>query len=297
MRPQSSIATGVACGVFLLASTEAEAGFIGGANLFINEDLTITVPAGFAIVSITKIINLVGDPPIVQTGDFVNTLPGNGGPSVVYSPGGCTPGTNCLTAAVTFPSTPVDTISGHQHIGFGVGSAGAAGRGTIVENPGIFQMFTTFVNLSTLATNVNAFPALNVNVNAVDNGNAPRFAIEFVDATQGGLTVGEWFEEPVNDIWTLSFENDMASGDLTLSDAGFFISPTQIPLDQLNAADLPPTDPRFQPIPGIPDGTVLAPGQASATLAVPEPPSAALLSLGVLALLGVRRRATRNVTA
>jgi hypothetical protein len=77
------------------------------------------------------------------------------------------------------------------------------------------------------------------------------------------------------------------NGPIDLSGAEYFVSPTQIPLDQLNSADLA-SEP-WQPIPGIPNGTQVQNG-GSFTSPLPEPASLWLLAVGVGEFLLVRRK-------
>lgn len=83
---------------------------------------------------------------------------------------------------------------------------------------------------------------------------------------------------------------------LRLSNVEYFFSTTQIPLDQLNDANLPPTDPLWLPS-GIPNGTTLGPGD-SATFTVdptPEPGSLILLSIGAAVLGGYGWRHRKQI--
>jgi len=109
------------------------------------------------------------------------------------------------------------------------------------------------------------------------------------------LTTRDYFEYPISTSGAeLTFDNPTLQSE-TLSDAGFFLSSTEIPLDQLNSAGLPPDDPRFQRVPNIPNGTVLGAG-ASMSFSIPEPAGATLLLTGISALLGcgVLRRLRRS---
>ena len=119
----------------------------------------------------------------------------------------------------------------------------------------------------------------------------------------GGGVAGEWSElqVPVGQFVTADIlNNDRQDGPMFAFKVGFFLSDTQIPLDDLNNTYEPPTgspNSPFTPLPGIPDGTPIAPGgMASATifipgLSTPEPSSALLLVLGAVGLLGSRARA------
>ena len=79
---------------------------------------------------------------------------------------------------------------------------------------------------------------------------------------------------------TPSWDNRWSAnnGPIDLSGAEYFISPSEIPLDQLNNADL--SSEPWQPIPGIPNGTQVQNG-GSFSSPVPEPAPLVLLTIGV----------------
>jgi hypothetical protein len=84
--------------------------------------------------------------------------------------------------------------------------------------------------------------------------------------------------------------------ELTLSDVQYFISPTQIPLDQLNNDYVPPKDSPWQSVPGIPDGTGLGSMSGVQSQPLPEPPRiVGLLSMAGMGLIGVVWRRRRIV--
>ena len=91
----------------------------------------------------------------------------------------------------------------------------------------------------------NVEDGVTINVSPSGTGPALSFFDIFVEITpQVGASVGEWFEVPYQGQASpqLDFVNGQSSS-VTLSDAGYYFSPTQIPLDQLNSSDL-------QPLPG-----------------------------------------------
>ncbi len=105
----------------------------------------------------------------------------------------------------------------------------------------------------------------------------------------GGASGTQWVELP---IYGQTPQVQFVAGDspLSFSSASYFLSPTQIPLDDLNFNDLPPADPRFQPVPGISDGMSLG-SQGSFTATLPEPGSVSMLLVGgaMCAAAGYRR--------
>ena len=107
-----------------------------------------------------------------------------------------------------------------------------------------------------------------------------------------GNTVGVWeeFLVPADvSAKVLLLNDDSTQNNLVLSQVGYMLSATEIPLEQLNGTYLPPSS--FTPVPGVPDGTVLTYG-AEISATVPEPSTLALLGVGAVALLGCawRRR-------
>ena len=118
----------------------------------------------------------------------------------------------------------------------------------------------------------------------------------FVKVTSSGTTVGQWFEEPFDGSKTplVTLTNYTADTD-TLSGAGYFISESFIPLDQLNFGYNPPTgypSSPFIPLPSL-DGETLAGGNGTGgaggvitAAAVPEPSSLICLATGLLFLAG-----------
>jgi len=124
-----------------------------------------------------------------------------------------------------------------------------------------------------------------------------KYATIFADVTAGGNTVGEWFEIPyVNALPTIQLSNGTNS-DFTLSNVGFLLSPTEIPLDNLNFGTEPPpgtSGSMFTPLPSL-DGLVDPSG--GSLVVSPEPSSfITALSAGILGLLILsrRRRIARN---
>ena len=88
------------------------------------------------------------------------------------------------------------------------------------------------------------------------------FAIIFADVTSDGNTVGTWFELPYTSSSPMVTLTNYTSSAETLSDVGYFLSPTEIPLDQLNYGHEPPPGTNgspFTPLPGL-DGTTLSGG-------------------------------------
>ncbi len=131
------------------------------------------------------------------------------------------------------------------------------------------------------------------------------YAILFADVTSGGNTVGQWIELPYTGSYpTLTITNYTGSAE-TLSNVGYFLSPTMIPLDNLNFGTTPPPgslDSPFIPLPNL-DGETLAGGDGiggaggSVTQGLPEPSSIISMGTGLLLFVagyfGRRRIATR----
>jgi hypothetical protein len=134
-------------------------------------------------------------------------------------------------------------------------------------------------------------PALTVGINPPSSGVATQYVISFAQVTAGGQTTTSWFEVPYvgPNLPQISFQND-SNVPLTLSDVGFQLSNTMIPLDNLNFNDEPPSS--FTPVPDLPNNTPQDPTTIGASsydiVNLPEPSGVVLLALGALGLIGCR---------
>ena len=122
-------------------------------------------------------------------------------------------------------------------------------------------------------------------------GSNVKYVSIFANVTSNGQTVGEWFELPYTSGTAPQFTvTNFTGSNETLSNVGFQLSPTLIPLDNLNfGTDPPPGSPgsTYMPLPSF-DGTSLSPGDGngspggSFTANLPEPTSLLLLATGIL---------------
>jgi hypothetical protein len=136
-------------------------------------------------------------------------------------------------------------------------------------------------------------PAPTISLNLTGSGGSTMYLIVYVPVTLqfGGPLPGSkiWYEQPVTSGQTAQIElanNDITNETLAVLDAGYLISPTQIPLDDLNLNNYPPTS-FTTAILGAdinPGGDVL-----SGTISVPEPAAALVLAPGILGLWVCRR--------
>jgi hypothetical protein len=119
----------------------------------------------------------------------------------------------------------------------------------------------------------------------------PGYTLIYVDATAQGLTVGQWFEFPGSVLQPIFTNNNAATGPVTLSDAGYLFSPTEIPLDMLNFSDEPPPNSpgsTFIPLPQY-NGRVLTP--------MPEPSTWIMLASGLIMVGRAAQRRSKNAVA
>jgi hypothetical protein len=184
-----------------------------------------------------------------------------------------------------FHFAPPNSGNGQPHLGLDVGT----------PPPGGYPVVSEAWSFS--GGGSAALPALSAYVTPAP-GTTGKFVAIFAEAQFAGVTVGTWFEFPLlaGASPTISISNN-SSSPLTLSDVGFLISPTEIPLDQLNFQDFPPPDQPgspFTPLRAF-DGRSLSPGD-SVSAALPEPLSVVSLALGVacLALRSAARAARRG---
>jgi hypothetical protein len=170
--------------------------------------------------------------------------------------------------------------SGEPHFGLN----GSGGSFTLLSS--------SWTNTNTSTTTM--LPSLSVHAPGVSGPNV-KYITFFADVTANGQTVGQWFELPYtgSTIPTFQFTN-YTSGAETLSNVGFQLSPTLIPLDNLNwPSDPPPGQSGSMFTPAPQDDQSLGP-LASENIATPEPSTMVLLTSMLPVLLGwslaVRRK-------
>jgi PEP-CTERM motif len=165
------------------------------------------------------------------------------------------------------------------HVGFNIIAPGA-GPGMLVEGADLYQTIYKFENSATHNMTTVGAPEVTETLSSNNDGST-MWRVVFVDATRDGMTTGEYMEVPQGSNAQVLLTNPFG-GPITLSNAEFQLSPTQIPLDQLNETSLPSAGPGWTPLPGFPDGTILN---------VPEPSTWAMMLLGFagLGLVGYRR--------
>jgi hypothetical protein len=133
-------------------------------------------------------------------------------------------------------------------------------------------------------------PTVGVGMASTGSTGPVDYLVEYVTVSSGAESSGNWFELPYQGSYTFKFIG--SGGPVTLSDAQYFISPTEIPLGDLNLSDEPPTgSPCLAPSPtsleclpftlqpGL-DGSYPAYPVKNETF-TPEPATWALLLLGI----------------
>ena len=114
-------------------------------------------------------------------------------------------------------------------------------------------------------------------------GGSTSFVTFFATVTSGSQSTGQWFEVPYTTGTSpqLTLTNYTSSNE-TLSNVGYMLSPTLIPLDNLNYGTLPPPGTPGSPFSSLPgyDGSMLTGGDGKGgaggtitTYALPEPAS------------------------
>lgn len=204
----------------------------------------------------------------------------NGGNTVVTFTG-----SNPILSSYTFPT-------GNGQPNFGL--SGAVGAPVSGGGPTLDVISTAWSNNMTSTS----LPAVTASSPPTSPGTL-KYAIFFANVTSGGQTTGQWFEIPYTTTSppSLTLTNYTGSSE-TLSNVGYQLSPTLIPLDNLNFGnDPPPGYPGspFTPLPSA-DGQSLSAGDGmggaggSYVSPLPEPSSIILLGTGVFATTCFIRR-------
>lgn len=229
---------------------------------------------------------------------------GNGPPTLSYDP---TNNTTTLVYSGNF-------IAGDSYH-FGYELLGSAGE---LTPPQVLSKFYSSGGSPVPSGNPYLFPAVGIGFGEASVG-AYMIVLAGVSFTaadgqpDGTAIAYDWAEVPINlpvlvpviignflndDIGGLP-DNDDSEPDtaLQLSSAQYFISDSQIPLGDLNWDSTPPTDPRFQPLPGFVPGTTLGQGDTVMYTVSPEPASLTLLFTGALGMFGYGWRRRKETVA
>lgn len=121
---------------------------------------------------------------------------------------------------------------------------------------------------------------------------ADPYEVVFANVSSANNTtpVAQWFEIPyfTTKPPTITLTNNAGVPE-TLSNVGYFLSDTLIPLDQLNLTNYPSSD--FTPLPSSYDTSLLPlGGSESYSIPTPEPASLGVIGLGAASLLLIGRR-------
>jgi hypothetical protein len=138
----------------------------------------------------------------------------------------------------------------------------------------------------------NQLPGLSVSFPSTSSPGPTKYLIEYVTMTSGGQSVGNWFEVPYTGNFPANYLGNYTTGPETLSNVGFQLSPTLIPLDDLNLSTEPPPGTSGSPFTPLPqyDGSLISAGSTLGVSAPDATSTLGLLSLS-LSLVAMRRKA------
>jgi hypothetical protein len=213
------------------------------------------------------------------TTSVMASLNGGGNTVVTFT------GSNPILSSYSFPT-------GNGKPNFGL--SGAVGAPVSGGGPTIDILSHAWSNNMTSTS----LPAVTVSSPPTSPGSV-KYITLFAQVTSNGQNVDQWFEVPyaAGTSPKLTLTNYTGSSE-TLSNVGFQLSPTLIPLDNLNYNDYPPPgspNSPFTPLPSA-DGQSLSGGDGmggaggSFTASLPEPSSLLLLATGIFGTIGCFRR-------
>jgi hypothetical protein len=218
--------------------------------------------------------------------------------AVQKAKGTCGASTSKVTATYSGDSTTVtftgptlapgaSNIPNQTEYHFGLDPAASNGTGPQLSMVLEYWTFTT-----TKTTTKTPLPILTANAPPVGTGTI-KYEVFFANILLKGQTVGFWYEVPYTGSTPPTFSPINYSGSPeTLSNVGFQLSPTLIPLDNLNFNDFPPPGQPGSTFTDLPqyDGSLISTG-------VPEPSTWVMMLAGFLGLGYAAYRASRKSAA
>lgn len=209
--------------------------------------------------------------------------------TVIYS------GTNPIKSSYDFQ---YKNGNGQPHFGLD-GSIGAGIKGGGSELQVISQTWADTKNPG----NTTAMPSLSVDVKNPPSAGKVDYIVFFANVTAGSATNGQWFEVPFTpDTSPQIILTNYTNTSETLSGAGYYISDSYIPLDNLNFGSLPPPGTNGSPFTPTPqyDGKTLTGGDGLGgaggtitTQGLPEPSSIISMATGLVIAGGIAARRAR----